>query len=138
MLGWSKITLKMQGGPMTLKEAKEFENSKYFELSLKTNKISHRDLKRKLAREIVSIYYNNKSASQAEENFDRVIVNKGIPKDIKISVEKQTILKITGVDKDLVSKVAADIKSLKPIEPYKAKGIKERGQFILRKEGKKK
>ena len=63
---------------LTLKEINDFE------LSLKTNKISHRDLKRKLAREIVSIYYNNKSASQAEENFDRVIVNKGIPKDIKI------------------------------------------------------
>ena len=65
-------------------------------------------------------------------------VNFKIPKDIKILVEKQTILKISGVDKDLVSKVAADIKNLKPVEPYKAKGIKERGQFVLRKEGKKK
>ena len=65
-------------------------------------------------------------------------INFKIPKDIKIAVEKQTILKITGVDKDLVSKVAADIKSLKPVEPYKAKGIKERNQFVLRKEGKKK
>ena len=65
-------------------------------------------------------------------------VNFKIPKEIKITVEKQTIIKITGVDKELVSKVAADIKNLKPVEPYKAKGIKERGQFILRKEGKKK
>ena len=65
-------------------------------------------------------------------------VNFQIPKDIKISVEKQTILKISGVDKDLVSKIAADIKNLKPVEPYKAKGIKEKGQFVLRKEGKKK
>ena len=65
-------------------------------------------------------------------------VNFAIPKDIKITVEKQTIIKINGVDKELVSKVAADIKNLKPIEPYKAKGIKERGQFVLRKEGKKK
>ena len=65
-------------------------------------------------------------------------INFKIPKEIKISVEKQTIIKINGVDKELVSKIAADIKSLKPIEPYKAKGIKERGQFILRKEGKKK
>ena len=65
-------------------------------------------------------------------------VNFKIPKDIKIIVEKQTIIKINGADKELVSKVAADIKNLKPIEPYKAKGIKERGQFILRKEGKKK
>ena len=65
-------------------------------------------------------------------------INFKIPKDIKIVVEKQTIIKINGVDKELVSKIAADIKSLKPIEPYKAKGIKERGQFVLRKEGKKK
>ena len=65
-------------------------------------------------------------------------VNFDIPKDIKISVEKQTIIKINGVDKELVSKIAADIKSLKPVEPYKGKGIKEKGQFVLRKEGKKK
>ena len=65
-------------------------------------------------------------------------VNFKIPKDVKITVEKQTIVKINGVDKDLVSKIAADIRNLKPVEPYKAKGIKERGQFVLRKEGKKK
>ena len=65
-------------------------------------------------------------------------INFKIPKEIKIAVEKQTIIKITGVDKELVTKIAADIKNLKPIEPYKAKGIKERGQFVLRKEGKKK
>ena len=65
-------------------------------------------------------------------------INFKIPKEIKITVEKQTIIKINGADKELVSKIAADLKNLKPIEPYKAKGIKERGQFILRKEGKKK
>tara|TARA_B100000941_G_scaffold220820_1_gene163273 strand:+ start:190 stop:732 length:543 start_codon:yes stop_codon:yes gene_type:complete len=65
-------------------------------------------------------------------------INFKIPKEIKIIVEKQTIIKINGVDKELVTKIAADLKSLKPIEPYKAKGIKERGQFVLRKEGKKK
>ena len=65
-------------------------------------------------------------------------VNFKIPKEIKITVEKQTVIKINGVDKELVSKIAADLKSLKPVEPYKAKGIKEKGQFVLRKEGKKK
>ena len=65
-------------------------------------------------------------------------VNFKIPKEIKITVEKQTTIKINGVDKELVSKTAADLKNLKPVEPYKAKGIKERGQFVLRKEGKKK
>ena len=65
-------------------------------------------------------------------------VNFEVPKEIKITVEKQTIIKINGVDKELVSKIAADIKNLKPVEPYKGKGIKEKGQFVLRKEGKKK
>tara|TARA_A100000164_G_C21889173_1_gene764433 strand:+ start:30 stop:575 length:546 start_codon:yes stop_codon:yes gene_type:complete len=65
-------------------------------------------------------------------------VNFKIPKEIKIAVEKQTTIKINGVDKNLVSKIAADIKNLKPVEPYKGKGIKEKGQFVLRKEGKKK
>ena len=65
-------------------------------------------------------------------------VNFEIPKEIKIIVEKQTIIKISGVDKELVAKIAADIKNLKPVEPYKGKGIKEQNQFVLRKEGKKK
>ena len=61
-----------------------------------------------------------------------------IPKEVKITLEKSTIIKITGIDKELVGKVAAEIKMLKPVEPYKGKGIKERGQYVLRKEGKKK
>ena len=61
-----------------------------------------------------------------------------IPKGIKLSVEKTTIIKINGIDKDLVGKVCSEIKMLKPVEPYKGKGIKERGQYVLRKEGKKK
>ena len=65
-------------------------------------------------------------------------INFKVPKELKISVEKQTVIKISGVDKELVAKTAADIKNLKPVEPYKAKGIKEKGQYVLRKEGKKK
>ena len=61
-----------------------------------------------------------------------------IPKGIKILVEKQTTIKISGTDKELVGKVVSEIKKLKPVEPYKAKGIKEKGQYVLRKEGKKK
>ena len=61
-----------------------------------------------------------------------------IPENIKINIEKQTVIKISGIDKELVGKVASEIKLLKPVEPYKGKGIKERDQYILRKEGKKK
>ena len=61
-----------------------------------------------------------------------------IPKDIKISVEKQTTIKINGSDKQQVGMIASKIKSFRPSEPYKGKGIKEKGEYILRKEGKKK
>ena len=61
-----------------------------------------------------------------------------IPEGVKIILEKSTTIKISGIDKELVGKIAAEIKMLKPVEPYKGKGIKERGQYVLRKEGKKK
>jgi len=65
-------------------------------------------------------------------------INFDIPENVKITVEKQTIIKISGIDKQLVGTVAAKIKTFRPPEPYKGKGIKELGQHILRKEGKKK
>ncbi len=65
-------------------------------------------------------------------------INFDIPENIKIIVEKQTIIKISGIDKQLVGMIAAKIKTFRIPEPYKGKGIKELGQYILRKEGKKK
>ena len=61
-----------------------------------------------------------------------------IPEGINVLVEKNTKIKISGIDKELVGKVTSEIKKLKPVEPYKGKGIKEKGQYVLRKEGKKK
>tara|TARA_B100001093_G_scaffold495799_1_gene540680 strand:- start:380 stop:919 length:540 start_codon:yes stop_codon:yes gene_type:complete len=65
-------------------------------------------------------------------------INFDIPEGIKIVVEKQTILKITGSDKQLVGSVVSKIKTFRKIEPYKGKGIREKGQYVLKKEGKKK
>ena len=65
-------------------------------------------------------------------------INFDIPDTVKITVEKQTTLKIIGFDKQEVGMIASKIKSLRPPEPYKGKVIKEKGQYILRKEGKKK
>ncbi len=65
-------------------------------------------------------------------------VNFDIPQGIKIAVEKQTTIKITGNDKQQVGAVASKIKTLRKIEPYKGKGVREKGQYILKKEGKKK
>ena len=61
-----------------------------------------------------------------------------IPKDVKIIVEKQTTIKINGFDKQQVGMVASKIKTFRPSEPYKGKGIKEKGEYVVRKEGKKK
>ena len=65
-------------------------------------------------------------------------INFDIPQGINIIVEKQTLIKINGSDKQQVGMVVSKIKSFRPPEPYKGKGIKEQGQYILRKEGKKK
>ena len=65
-------------------------------------------------------------------------INFDIPDNIKIAVEKQTVVKISGIDKQQVGMITSKIKSFRPPEPYKGKGIKEAGQYILRKEGKKK
>tara|TARA_B100000953_G_scaffold110341_1_gene90745 strand:- start:197 stop:736 length:540 start_codon:yes stop_codon:yes gene_type:complete len=65
-------------------------------------------------------------------------INFDIPEGIKVTIEKQTIIKISGFDKQQVGMIVSQIKSIRPPEPYKGKGIKEQGQYILRKEGKKK
>ena len=65
-------------------------------------------------------------------------INFDIPDGIKITVDKQTTLKITGADKQQVGSVASKLKTYRKIEPYKGKGIREKGQYVLKKEGKKK
>ena len=65
-------------------------------------------------------------------------INFEIPNGVKISVEKQTTLKIVGYDKQQVGEVVSKIKTLRKIEPYKGKGIREKGQYVLKKDGKKK
>ena len=65
-------------------------------------------------------------------------INFDIPDSVKISVEKQTIIKISGSNKQEVGMITSKIKSFKKPEPYKGKGIRVQGQYVLRKEGKKK
>jgi large subunit ribosomal protein L6 len=61
-----------------------------------------------------------------------------IPTGIAIVTPKPTEVTITGIDKRQVGQVAAEIRALRPPEPYKGKGVKYAGEFIFRKEGKKK
>ena len=61
-----------------------------------------------------------------------------IPEGITIVAPKTTEITITGSDKQRVGQVAADIRDFRPPEPYKGKGVKYAGEYIFRKEGKKK
>jgi large subunit ribosomal protein L6 len=61
-----------------------------------------------------------------------------IPQGIQVVCPKLTEIVVTGIDKQKVGQVAAEIRRFRPPEPYKGKGIRYAGEFILRKEGKKK
>ena len=65
-------------------------------------------------------------------------VNYDVPEGVKIDVEDQTKIKVSGIDKQLVGQVAANIRAFKKPEPYKGKGIRYVDEFVLKKEGKKK
>ena len=58
------------------------------------------------------------------------------PQGIKIAIENNTVVKIEGMDKELVGQVAAEIRSVRPPEPYKGKGIRYQGEQVRRKAGK--
>jgi len=59
-----------------------------------------------------------------------------VPKGLKVSVDGTTNVKIEGVDKGLVGQFAANIRSIRPPEPYKGKGIRYLGEHVRRKVGK--
>jgi large subunit ribosomal protein L6 len=65
-------------------------------------------------------------------------VNFPIPEGIAIATPKPTEIVVTGMDKQKVGQVAAEIRGFRPPEPYKGKGVKYAGEYIFRKEGKKK
>ena len=65
-------------------------------------------------------------------------VNFAVPDGVTVSVPRQTEIVVEGIDQQLVGQVAANIREWKKPEPYKGKGIRYKGEFVFRKEGKKK
>jgi len=65
-------------------------------------------------------------------------VNFQVPAGVTVTAPKQTEIIVEGIDAQLVGQVAANIREWRGPEPYKGKGIRYRGEFIFRKEGKKK
>ena len=65
------------------------------------------------------------------------IIHYKIPEGVKVTVNGGTALKVEGVNKQMVGQVAASIRSFYPAEPYKGKGVRIKGEYVRRKEGKK-
>jgi len=61
-----------------------------------------------------------------------------IPEGIEIKCEKPTSIRVSGIDKQRVGQVAAEIRAWRPPEPYKGKGVRYSDEYVVRKEGKKK
>ena len=59
-----------------------------------------------------------------------------LPKGITAAVDKNTVVTLTGADKELVGRLCAQIRSLRPVEPYQGKGIRYQGEHVIRKAGK--
>lgn len=59
-----------------------------------------------------------------------------IPTDLQVAVEKSTLITITGIDKQLVGQFAADVRALRPPEPYKGKGVRYVDEYVRKKAGK--
>lgn len=80
-----------------------------------------------------------KDQLQLNIGFSHDVVHK-IPAgvDVKVTGAKQEIITVSGIDKQLVGQVAANIRASRPPEPYQGKGIRYQGEYIFRKEGKKK
>lgn len=80
-----------------------------------------------------------KDQIQLSVGFSHDVVQKIPPGvEVKITGAKQEIITVSGVDGHLVGQVAADIRAARPPEPYEGKGIRYQGEYIFRKEGKKK
>ncbi len=81
---------------------------------------------------------------RAEVSGKAVVFNLGyshpirfeIPEGVAVSVEKNTVVKLSGIDKELVGHTAAAMRRLRPPEPYKGKGVKYAEEYIQRKAGK--
>lgn len=88
--------------------------------------------------EVVGVGY------RVQKSGNKIVLNVGyshpveVPevKDIKLDVEGTNIIKVTGISKQVVGQFAADIRDIRPPEPYKGKGIRYQGEEVLRKVGK--
>jgi len=117
----------------------------------KQARANHGTIRARLANMVVGVTEGHKKdleiqgiGFRAQLQGNKVVFNFGfshpvefeVPKDVKINVPSQTSLSVEGADNVRVGLIAAKIKALKPVEPYKGKGVRYVGEVVRRKQGK--
>jgi len=137
----SRITLSVDGDKVLIRREGEDRSSRALHgltRSLIANMVTGvtKGFERRL--EIVGIGFRadiEKSALKLSVGFSHPVLYP-IPEGIRVEVEKQTQITVRGIDKQQVGTVAAKLRSIKPPEPYKGKGIRYLGEHIRKKVGK--
>lgn len=135
------VVLKLADGQMTIERASDDRLARSYHglaRTLISNMVTGVDTGFQKALEISGVGYR---AELTGSTLKLVLgfsspVEYGIPKGIDLTIDKQVNLVVSGVDKELVGRVASEIRALKKPEPYKGKGIKYVGEYIRRKAGK--
>jgi len=145
-LSWTvaeEIVIKQEGGELTLSRRVETTRaSAMWGLSrtLVANMVEGVTNGFEQTLELVGVGYRAAMKGQAlslQLGFSHD-VDMPAPNGITFAVPKQTEIKISGIDKQLVGELAATIRKIRPPEPYKGKGVRYAGEKVRRKEGKKK
>jgi large subunit ribosomal protein L6 len=135
------ITAKQEGDALMLERADEEKQTRAYHglcRSLLKNAVLGVSSGFKKELEIIGIGYRaavKGTALELQLGYSHPI-NYPVPKGININVEKNTLITVQGIDKQQVGQVAAEIRSMRPPEPYKGKGIRYLGEVVRRKVGK--
>ena len=145
-LAWTvaeEIEVKQDGGELTLTKRQETQRAQAMwglSRTLVANMVQGVTQGYEQTLELVGVGYRAAMKGQAlsmQLGFSHD-VDIPPPAGITFAVPKQTEVKISGIDKQMVGETAARIRRIRPPEPYKGKGVRKAGEYVCRKEGKKK
>lgn len=137
------IDYKVEGDVIVIKPANETKTARSFwgmHRTLVANLVDGVNEGFSKVLEITGVGYRAKSQGKTlnlQLGFSHD-VNLPVPDGIEVKTPDQTTVEVIGIDKQAVGQFAAEIRSWRKPEPYKGKGIKYRGEYVFRKEGKKK
>ena len=117
----------------------------------KQNSTNHGTIRARLANMVTGVTQGHKKELEiqgigfrAQAQGKKIVFNLGfshpveydLPQELNVTVTNQTAIMVQGIDNELVGRIAAEIKALKPVEPYKGKGIRFAGEIVRKKQGK--